>query len=973
MSYRFLLLVLLVCSSQAIVRSQDLSSSLWIFGNQVRIDFRTNPPLTGQQAGYNSIEGAATVCDSVTGALLFYTDGQRIFNPDGTLAANDPAIDNNSTTQGALIVRVPNSGNRFIVLAGEDESSPQARMFYRDVTVNAGGSLTVGPTIVLDRFVTEKLTAVRHCNGRDYWVIYKLKDGGIRAVPVVTTGVNAGGMVTSAGLLPVINPNQIRGEMKVSPDGRWLAAVNESLGSELYRFNNATGSATAGVIFDLGTMQYGVCFSSDSRILYTNNGWASLGNVQSSIFQFDLSQANIPASKITIGRLAVGNQPGHMQIAPDGRLYVCINFQNYVGFIPNPNVLGPGCGFVQNGLSLAPGTASFYGLANFPQDVFIPRFTRTDTSVCVGSQIQIGLAPRTGYTYLWSPATGLSDPTIANPVATVTATQTYTVQASDDRGCIVGQNVTISGIPLPTITGLADTSICPGGRATLRATIQAGGTVLWSPATGLSTTTDPTTIAQPTATTTYTLTVNGPLGCTNTQNVTVSVYQVIPPRLSPNGTIDVCKGSSVRIRSGLSTGTFLWNDGSTDSVLVTSTPGGYRVDHIDLNGCTSSDSVLVRELALPTVVASADTSICAGGTATLGATGAQTFLWTGPGIPPTTGAILVITPMGTTTYTVVGTAANGCADTTTITVTVRTPLSTSVGFTDTTICPCDSVVVIVPNTLVSFQWDDGVTSRTRTLRGRQQRTITGMDVNGCAVVPITLRIDTVIAVATYTVTLTNNNARDGERVTLGLRVETLGSLPQCLGNTATATVRMRTSILAPADAPARGVTDVAGMRTVRVPLTKTDTVYAAQLVYIATLGIDDSTGIEVLGVEGSNGCQVAGGVTPAVFTLNEICRAGGIARRFVSPNPAATIVAVMPNPVQGLTTVRIGSHSDTDWQLRIEDVIGKSVGGVLARGRVTGATNLDVPIDVGDLPSGRYMLILDTPMDRTARLIEVIR
>ncbi|MBK7576345.1 MAG: hypothetical protein IPI24_02810 [Ignavibacteria bacterium] len=40
----------------------------------------------------------------------------------------------------------------------------------------------------------------------------------------------------------------------------------------------------------------------------------------------------------------------------------------------------------------------------------------------------------------------------------------------------------------------------------------------------------------------------------------------------------------------------------------------------------------------------------------------------------------------------------------------------------------------------------------------------------------------------------------------------------------------------------------------------------------------------------------------------------------------------MPNPVQGSTTVRINADKETSWMLRIEDVLGKTVGGVRASG-----------------------------------------
>ncbi|MBN8697453.1 MAG: gliding motility-associated C-terminal domain-containing protein [Bacteroidetes bacterium] len=101
--------------------------------------------------------------------------------------------------------------------------------------------------------------------------------------------------------------------------------------------------------------------------------------------------------------------------------------------------------------------------------------TQSGTSSCLLQPIQLGIANLTptapGYTYNWSPATYLSDPTIANPVATITApgTYNYTVTVTSPQGCIKTDNVTISVIPAvsPTITATADTSFCAGGTASL--------------------------------------------------------------------------------------------------------------------------------------------------------------------------------------------------------------------------------------------------------------------------------------------------------------------------------------------------------------------------------------------------------------------------------------------------------------------------------------------------------------------------
>src|SRR5690606_2592819 len=56
-------------------------------------------------------------------------------------------------------------------------------------------------------------------------------------------------------------------------------------------------------------------------------------------------------------------------------------------------------------------------------------------SLCPGDSVRLGTSPVTGETYAWSPATGLSDPSVSNPLATPSATTDYTLTATNAFGC----------------------------------------------------------------------------------------------------------------------------------------------------------------------------------------------------------------------------------------------------------------------------------------------------------------------------------------------------------------------------------------------------------------------------------------------------------------------------------------------------------------------------------------------------------
>jgi gliding motility-associated-like protein len=98
-------------------------------------------------------------------------------------------------------------------------------------------------------------------------------------------------------------------------------------------------------------------------------------------------------------------------------------------------------------------------------------------------------------------------------------------------------------------------------------------------------------------------------------------------------------------------------------------------------GCVSSQrtEVSVIENALPVVTASPGDNLCAGESILLTANGADTYDWSPPvGLSAVSGDNVSASPLATTTYTVIGTDANGCSSSSTVTLTVNEPSSVSI-------------------------------------------------------------------------------------------------------------------------------------------------------------------------------------------------------------------------------------------------------------------------------------------------------
>ncbi|WP_167856696.1 gliding motility-associated C-terminal domain-containing protein [Hymenobacter aquaticus] len=331
-----------------------------------------------------------------------------------------------------------------------------------------------------------------------------------------------------------------------------------------------------------------------------------------------------------------------------------------------------------------------------------------DVFTCSGEAKTLGSTALAGYSYQWSPATGLSSTNVAQPTFLLTNTGTtpqqftYTVTATTLEGCTATDVVLVTLNPAAVADAGTNKAFCSGGSAVLGnpASVVAGSSYLWSPATGLSS----TAVATPTVTltnttsapitTTYTLRVTTDRGCEDTQTVQVKVN---PAAVADAGRdVFTCSGEAKTLGSAALTGytyqwspavglssttvaqpTFLQTNTGTTPLLFT-----YTLTATTPEGCTATSAVVVT--LNPAAVADPGTNktICSGGSAVLGnpasAVAGSSYLWspaTGLSDPTAVAPTVTLTNTGTTpttvTYTLRVTTNQTCVDTKTVTVKVN--------------------------------------------------------------------------------------------------------------------------------------------------------------------------------------------------------------------------------------------------------------------------------------------------------------
>lgn len=213
-----------------------------------------------------------------------------------------------------------------------------------------------------------------------------------------------------------------------------------------------------------------------------------------------------------------------------------------------------------------------------------------DQTMCEGDQAS--LQATGGTSYAWTPAGSLSNALVANPTASPISTTTYTVTVTDANNCTDTDDLTINVVPAPTLDAGQNENVCEGDVVQLNAI--GTGNFVWTPGTGLSSTSIFNPIASPVATTTYRVTLTDANNCSSVDSVIVDV-DPIPVADFPDPTA-VCNGNAVQFNDN-STGTIVtynWDFGDgttgtgTNPTHVYPDIGTYNVTltTISANGCS---------------------------------------------------------------------------------------------------------------------------------------------------------------------------------------------------------------------------------------------------------------------------------------------------------------------------------------------------------------------------------------------------
>jgi hypothetical protein len=364
----------------------------WFFGTKVGLDFGTTGtgPISSGLSPANplSLEGTVVATNS-SGVLQFFAGPTTVYNSTGVAMANGTGLTGStSATQGAVAFQRPGyPKNYFLVtnLCSVALNVPNGNLYYHriDMTQNGGlGAVTTKNTLLgTANTASEALAAVPNHDGTKAWVLtatngtnrilaYEFDGDGPTGVVKTSTlssnnGLWFGTLRFSADMSKVVQLSNNNGETSWGPTQIRLLDFNAQTGQLTENWTMTIPSTTIGA-------GYGADFSPNGNYIYVS----CIGS--GDLYQYSLA-SNTGAGVLASGvQLATTGSLGNIRRAPNGKMYVANLNKNTISVINSPNTAGVGADFVLNGLTLATGQESEWGLPEMVQGCTVA-LTDTDT------------------------------------------------------------------------------------------------------------------------------------------------------------------------------------------------------------------------------------------------------------------------------------------------------------------------------------------------------------------------------------------------------------------------------------------------------------------------------------------------------------------------------------------------------------------------------------------------------------------
>lgn len=372
--------------------------NFWITGYDVQslppwgntnIDFISGiPNAYYQQRNLNFDRTSVSMSDSV-GNLIFYSNGFAICNASSDTMLNGGGLDSSSqlsqwyqygqpACQSMIIIPQPGLEQRIYNIfhisidtiwndgVKSYGAAKRLRQTIIDMNLDSGfGGVTQREfPIISDTLSAGQIQAVKHGNGRDWWIIFWRHSGDKVYTFLLTPMGIQSPFLQSTGIDLI--PATLR-QVTFSPDGSKYALVDHYNHLLIYNFDRCTGVFSNSIQIPVidSMIARGVAFSPNNRFLYMSS--------QIHLYQFDMWASNVAASQLTVAEYDSFYSPQPLSattfylamLANDNKIYInASNGTDRMHIINSPDSLGLACNVCQHCLVLP--TYNSFTMPNYP-------------------------------------------------------------------------------------------------------------------------------------------------------------------------------------------------------------------------------------------------------------------------------------------------------------------------------------------------------------------------------------------------------------------------------------------------------------------------------------------------------------------------------------------------------------------------------------------------------------------------------
>lgn len=311
-----------------------------------------------------------SVFSDENGEYIAAFNGYRVYGADGNIMLNGDSIwyetepylfgySDEDLPQGSLFLPWPDHPDSIALLymsQGNAQWPDSLDLVCMDLSFaliskagneNKGRVIHRRSVILNDTIQYGQLTAVKHANGRDWWLlINEARSNRYYSLLFDPSGFHLHGTQT-------VDSSIIYGfgQAAFSPDGNYFAVKN-SVGAiggnsiDIYHFDRCSG-LLSGQFHQksMGSSLGGLAFSPNSRFLYVS--------FVNQVYQYDLTAPNWDISKILVSDSATATKFHTMQLGPDNKIYVCLPSSSpYLHVIHQPDEPGLLCDVRPNDILL---------------------------------------------------------------------------------------------------------------------------------------------------------------------------------------------------------------------------------------------------------------------------------------------------------------------------------------------------------------------------------------------------------------------------------------------------------------------------------------------------------------------------------------------------------------------------------------------------------------------------------------------